>query len=314
MISPLLPKTRFSSPKQYFAMIIGGCLMTQIAVAQDFPTVSPKLQPQLDAAAAEFNAARTNLQQRFAWPTGASAPMPCEGVTQELHRLGGVVPQDDETTKKAYARAARQAGMMAGASKPPQFNARQLHIIKAQCKDGKLDGEIEGWLDYDMIIDSAAILMSTSYRTHFKARYEAGKPRYQHNLSSRWQTSSKNTFKDPATEKMMASVKSPSINVATFSSDSEAGNIAVMYMLMDGKSSLKTTVVDVESPPPKLRTTMRMYQRSQLTSEGRMRDGHYHGWMTLYPHRDMMLSVDIPGSKTCYDEGEMIKSNTCDVD
>jgi hypothetical protein len=314
MISLLMPIARYGSVAKLLSTTVGCLLMSQMTVAQDFPTLSPKLQPQLNAAASEFTAARNNLQQRFAWPTGVSAPMPCEGVTTELHRLGGVIPQDDETTKKAYARAARQAGMVAGASKPPQFIARQLHIVKAQCQQGKLDGEVEGWLDYDMILDSDAVLMVTNYRTHFKARYETGKPRHQHNLSARWQIGSKNTYKDPATEKLMAGMKSPNIQVAIFASDSDHANISVMYMVMNGKSSLKTTVVDIESLPPKLRTTMRMYQLAQLTSEGRMRDGHYHGWMTMYPHTDMMLGVQIPGSKTCYDEGEMIKSNTCDVD
>ena len=240
--------------------------------------------------------------------------MPCDGVTQELHRLGGVVRQDDEATIKSYARIARQAGMLPGSLKPPQFTIKQMHLVKAQCKAGKLDGEIEGWLDYDMVMDNPINTSTTSYRTHFKAFYTSGKPSYDSNVTARWQSGSKSTFKDPATEKMMSANKQPQISLAIFGADSPQANISAMFMTMDGKSKLTTTVVDIESPPPKMRSTMTMYQRAQLISESKMRNGQQHGWMIMHPHTDMMLGIPIPGSKTCFEEGELIKSNTCDVD
>ncbi len=289
-------------------------LITSPVFAQDFPTVAPKLQPLMDAATGEYNAARSNFAQRFTWPAGAGAAMPCEGVTQELHRLGGVVRQDDEATKKIYARISRQMGMLPGAVKPPEFRAKQLHIVRAQCKDGKLDGDIEAWLDYDMIMDDATAAMVTSFRSHSKARYAAGKALPDMQVTARSQSATKTTYKDPATEKMMAAVKTPSISVANFTAESSAGNVIVMYMAMDGKSKLSTTVADVLSPPPKLRVKMMMYQRATLISESQMRDGQQHGWMVMHPHTDTLFGVAIPASKTCFDDGETIKSNTCDVD
>jgi hypothetical protein len=297
-----------------FSVCIGLATLAQAAVAQDFPSISPKLQAQLEVVVKDFSAARSNLAQRFAWPTGTPAALPCDGVTEELYRLGGVVKQDDEANQKLYARMARQSGMLPGSFKPPEFKVKQFHLVKAQCKAGKLDGEIEGWLDYDMVMDSAINTSTTSYRTHFKALYTSGKPSYDSNVTARWQSGSKSTFKDPAIEKMMSASRQPQINVAIFGSDSPLGNISTMYMTMDGKAKLTTTVVDVESPPPKLRTTMTMYQRAQLISESKMRNGQQHGWMIMHPHTDMMLGIPIPGSKTCFEEGELIKSNTCDVD
>jgi hypothetical protein len=85
-------------------------------------------------------------------------------------------------------------------------------------------------------------------------------------------------------------------------------------MTMNNRSKASTTVVDVEAVKPVVKTSMKMYVGATLTSESRTRDGFTHGWQVLYPHFDPLINIQVPGSKTCLEDGEIIKSNECNVD
>jgi hypothetical protein len=291
-------------------LLIAGSL-----AAQELPTQIPsKLQTHFDAADREYRQAKPDVPRSFSWPTGAPAAVPCEGADLVLKRQGGVQDQVDEKTKKMYARIERQSGMLPGSVKPPEFRVERFHIVKAQCKDGKLDGEVESWLDYVMINNSATFRSETAYRTHYKATYSPGKPQHDMGITRRMQTDTKTIWSDPAIAKMMESQPKIKVDVATFSADSEAGNVSVMVMSMNNRTKVSTTVAEVEALQPVQKVSMKMYVGANLMSESRMRDGQQHGWQTLHPHFDPLVNIQIPGSRMCFDEGEIIKSNECSVD
>jgi hypothetical protein len=284
-------------------------------LAQDFPTLQPKLQPQMELAATEFNAARANIEGRFVWPTGEGLAVPCQGALAALHLLGGAVKLDDEASKKQHARQAKRFGMLPGTLKPMETVVKRLHVVKAQCKNGKLDGDVEAWIEYDRIIDNPTMTITSSHRSHFKSQVRHDLPIYEYKILLASQQLSNNTvFKDAATQKMMAGNKIPSPGLTTFMSNSSTGAVIVILTTMGGKNKITTTVQENETLPPKLSATVNTYQRAQLISEMRIRDGELHGWMVMHPYSDMLTGVAIPGMKICYEEGEVIQSNTCAVD
>lgn len=301
---------------QRWVLILSFC--PAYLAAQEFPTLSPKLQPLMDSAAAQFNLARPNVEKWFTWPTGAGVPVPCESALLDLHRLAGARPLDvdDPEAKRNTDRTMRKLGLLADAIKT-EYKVSRLHIVKAQCLNGRLEGDVEAWLDYEQINDSQDFTSIAPWRVHFKAQLQASRPLLENKkLISRWLFQDKTIHKDPATAKMMSEsgARRPVMQSALFSSSDGLGSVAVSYMSMDGKIDLTTVVIDVESLSPKPRVTMRNFSGSQLTGESKMRDGLMHGWSIVYPHTSKMLGIAVPGSKTCFEEGELIKSNTCDVD
>lgn len=308
-------RTSFSSHLRRAAISSSLLLTAGSLAAQELPTQIPsKLQTHFDAAAREYRQAKADIQRSFSWPTGAPAAVPCEGADLVLKRQGGVQDQVDEKTKKMYARLERQSGMLPGSVKPPEFRVERFHIVKAQCKDGKLDGEVESWLDYVMINNSVTFRSETAYRTHYKATYSPGKPQHDMGITRRMQTDTKTIWSDPATAKMMESQRKIKVDLATFSADSEAGAITVMVMTVDNRTSVSTNTVEIESTKPVEKVSIKHFEGAILASEGRMRDGLQHGWQIAHPRFDPGLKMQIPGSKTCLEEGEIIKSNECAVD
>jgi hypothetical protein len=294
--------------------MIASYWVTSLA-AQDLPaSLVPNLQPHLEAAAKLYQAAKPDINATFVWPTGNSAPIPCQGSEAPLKLVGGVMGEPDAKTLKMYADIARKSGMLPGAVKPPEYRTDRFHIVKAQCKDGKLDGEAEGWMDYVMINPSPVARMESSYRVHFKAIFVAGKEHYEQAWVRRLQNDSKTTYSDPAIEKMMASQAPIKIDVATFLSASDAGNVTVMVMSMNRRTKVTTMVTDVEQLKPISKMSVKTYIGATLMYESRMRDDQAHGWQIVYPHFDPLVNVQVPGSKLCFEEGEMIKSNDCKVD
>lgn len=257
---------------------------------------------------------RPNPAAFFAAPDSAK-PLPCEVPREDLIHMVSAVSLADETpeVRRAFTRTMRMMGAEY-ASATYGYSNLNVQAVKAQCKDGKLDGETELWATMDFVNDNAGFKM---YRTdHRRVYFNAvdGKPVGR----IRRLTRSLNVgtlYKDPATQAMMAAANLPKtleVWVAQYALfRNEAPGVVYAYTHVTGLVQQETKVA---LPLPNGRVETSVYMGGQITSKSQTRHGVPHGVSIVYPH---VMGGGLKIDKmivTCARNGEIYKADPCDVD
>lgn len=199
-----------------------------------------------------------------------------------------------------------------------QTTIRDVRIapISAQCKDGQLDGPLEFMLESTRVLDMPTVTIEMRSRQRFQGAVVAGERAPMAPLRvTTWTYANKTTFKDPATAKLMQTVKAPEVRTLSVAANSA----------QDDDAAFTTTIIETRTganqrewmtlfnrPTGPRRMEMTSYRGATLTMRQGMKNGQQHGPMQTFPYQ--IGTVTVPGIVTCYEDGKEIKTTQCTVD
>jgi hypothetical protein len=285
--------------------------------ALDLPqTDDPQVNQWIRAAGAEVERFLADPQGSFALPA-ESKPWPCEVPPATLTKVFGTripgTPQSDEE-KRAWANAAR--GMKDGFVKQTDHEDVRIWPVKASCADGKLDGEVQAWIEFTLVSDSNAFVSRTRFRKFVQVNMAAGE-RKGLGSSRMLQLSAETRWNDPATQDMMNRNPSPKAELVQAAVDWAEGaqqpkSAQVQRIHVGGRAAMTTLTTTVYRPLPGNRAEMLMYRGPVKIASTQYKNGRYHGLSVRYPYSTGQYNV--PGGQTCYDDGEEVKTTQCNFD
>lgn len=262
------------------------------------------------------------IDRYLADPTGSFAlpaqrqPWPCELSPEALGkvlgiRMPGVSPSEEE--RRAMAVASRNMGMKEGAVKPVDYQDVQVWPVKAACVKGKLDGDVQAWVEYTMVNDSVAAVMRNRHRKFVQAQVVQGEPKVL--LQKFVQLSQETRYADPAVDEMMRKrptrVETMSF-IASTPGDANPRSLQMTRTQVFGAAPITSLTTFVTRPLGGNRSEMVHYYNTIKAGVTPMKNGKPHGLAVRYPYSTGLWNV--PGGQTCWDEGEEIKTTQCRVD
>jgi hypothetical protein len=292
------------------AFMMGFYSICEAGAPQLPPTPS---DPKLAAAFEEAKAFVTKAQNPnyFEMPA-AVQPWPCEVPDTQLRKLAWVLNEDemDAKTKLAFRKSAMNAGM---SSKDMQMSYRDATFapLMAACKNGLLDGPLEFVVEYTRLMVSSASTMEIRMISRQSMTIAAGERVLQAPvLNAVLAASTKITYKDPATQAMMAKLKIP-----------QSKSLSVSYVLPQTEDDFYvTTITDAgaqgymtmfQRPTGPNRSEMTLYMGSTLHTLTPMKNRLPHGEQRVAEQK--YGTVIVPAKSTCYEDGEIILTTKCDV-
>lgn len=287
------------------------------AFAVEFPRLEdPQLQAYLTTLQGNYQQYLANRNTYFTPPTESKA-WPCTVSLAVLAAISGTVNSDDNPLQKRFLLIEARSKN----SEPVRhiFANRTFYPVSAECKNGKLHGPLEFWVEFDQTV--AADELSSHFRILKRVRTtvvqnKLNGPVLNEGINLRFNI----RYSDPDTAAMMAAqpaMKSYSV----FFEATLATNPPVMQAT---ETSLRHTEINDE-PTVTLRT-IRNYdaKRTEEINYGMFgplakpfsktlyKEGRRHGLEIIYA--GMMGDNPTPASTQCWDEGERILTTDCTVD
>jgi hypothetical protein len=277
------------------------------------PKVSdPVIASYFSEAAKDYAVVRANVASTFTAPANA-APLPCEVPRLTLIKIVGAVGLQDETpeVRKAYLRSMRKLN--------PEYVKSEYHIedlqvqaIKAQCKNGKLDGDIELWVTGSRIANYSDTVHTQKFQKRVSFNADNGTP------SGRIRTWGRggNVVKwlDPETAAMMTNASMPKLVDAWWleykTLDTQAPSLYFNYVELSNPRNV-SEISSAQTPLPNGGYEQTRYQHQQLASTMQYKNGEAHGLMVVYPTPDGFVKEKFV---KCYRNGEEYQASPCDVD
>lgn len=285
--------------------------------ALDLPqTDDAQINQWIRTAGAEVERALADPQGSFALPAEAK-PWPCEVPPATLTQVFGTripgTPQSEDE-KRAWADVAR--GTKDGFVKQTDHEDVRIWPVKAACANGKLDGEVQAWIEFTLVNDSTAMVMRTRFRKFVQVNMVAGE-RKGLGASRSLQLSSETRWRDPATQDLMNRNPPPRADSLLAAMEWVEGprqskSAQVQYIHTGGRAPMTTISTTVNRPLPGNRAEMLMYRGSVKIASTQFKNGRYHGLSIRYPYSTGLFNV--PGGQTCYEDGEEVKTTQCNVD
>ena len=248
---------------------------------------------------------------------GDPKPWPCSVTELQVRKLAYVLSDDelDEKTRKTANIAYRSGGL---GSNDIKTTVREVRFapISANCKNGKLDGPLEFVIEFTRIIDMPTAINETRSRSRMHLMMSGGEAMVDapQGVTTR-QLSNKISFKDPAMDALVQKNKPPQSTVilASYSlpSSGDAGYSAVITETRTGLFTREWTTMLIRPTAPK-RMENSSFRGASLWMVTHSKNGRMHGEARTYPAT--FGGVLVPGSMSCYEDGEEIKTTKCDVD
>lgn len=245
---------------------------------------------------------------------------PCEISTQQLNTMTELIDTDqDPIMKKKYSILAKQTGMQS-------FSIRYLNIkyqpVSASCDKGKLEGLVDYWVDYQTETYAVPIYTELSrIVAHIQFNAVNGVP--QGILSKSIEVLDKTThYTKPETAALMA--KQPKRNPLslTFSatqlksipSNPTDSGVSISHIDMK-QNGIIVTLTSTAQPFGTDRYETEIYGNfggpSHKDSTTRYKNGVQHGAQNTYA--GSMGPFPVPPVTKCYENGELVMANPCDV-
>lgn len=300
------------------SVIIAGASSTVFA-APNLPRLDdPQLQGFLNTIKTEYEQYLSNGNQHFVRPSEAK-PWPCKLTTEQLNKIAGTVNSDDDPVKKReFINSARSSH-----TEPIKvvFANQNFYPVQATCKAGKLEGPVDFWVEYDMTNIGPALSLAYHNLSHVRFTAKNGNP-IGLVLKDNDMLKQVTTYNDPATAEMMS--KQPKHNTLSVSFSASWVN----EPLVSPEPTVTLSHVDLDSNGKvKLYVnTVRPFggNRHEVTKYGFFGDSTHKDSTTLYKdgkqhgpqisYSGMMGTYPVPGSQTCWEDGEKIMANPCQVD
>ncbi len=339
---------------------VSRCLIAGAIAAVAFSAHAAYDQPTLSEAP------EIALQQRFQadlkkvesdasfFTPVAGAAWPCEVSQLQQYQAAGVqmaIPEEREKIRKMTRKVLRDSGFdasQAGSSIPTYSNI-VIHPVRANCKDGKLDGEVEVLASYETLMETVstmpfnekAVKMTSrfvSIESHRSVtRFEAGEYKMPRTSIKRTFNKHSTTYDDAVVAKMLSHTQTPEVKdpnltfnyppdtgrgltgtfTVTTTPKFSAGLLGVSTKFERGvNTSFMENSTDV--------TRMEMYTGPQLTTVSSMpiRDGKPHGeqitLMENYLKKNNLRMDQVPGMEQArivtYKGQEMIEQRMCFIE
>lgn len=274
--------------------------------------------PPADPALAALFADATQALGQLSTPgyfdvPGTSAEWPC-AVDEHTLRAWAQALGTDETTDKDrrnYIRSLRDIGMEDG--KQVVRNVKIAPLV-AQCKDGKLDGKVEYWVENFRDIHLSTLTHSTREQRRVRVTVLSGElsptePRF---ITQRdFQRVMK--MNDPNIQKFLdknGPDKSETHSVMGVNPD--LSNVTIIDS--GDRASAAATMVVYNAATGPGRQEGRVFMDGQLFTVMHSKDGRLHGSYETFPVQFPGSLAPPPAVKKCYENGEEIKVATCSVD
>jgi hypothetical protein len=292
------------------AVLIGFSAVCNASTPQLPPPHSdPKMAEVAAAAATQLNVARAGSYLDF--PANPQ-PWPCEVSDYQQRRLAWVLNDDemDEKVKLAFRKAAINSGTQSKDMKMSYKDAIFAPLV-ASCKDGKLDGPLEFFVEYTRAIESPASTMEMRMRVRQSMVLAAGEQVYQTPVITSLIIAKTNTiYKDPSMQAMMAKLKIPEIKSfsTTYTLPLSADDYYIATITDMGDHGWMTIL---QRPTGPNRSEMLSYKGANLLSVTPMKIGLPHGEQRMMEQK--YGSIVVPAKSTCYEDGEVILTTQCDV-
>jgi len=239
---------------------------------------------------------------------------PCPVTELDMRRYAGALNPDE---LPASARKVLRAGRAnLGMSFTTLHKDVVIVPISGQCKDGVLDGPVVYLIEYTSVTESPIMLEERRSRSWVATQVAKGDiVPDSYLLSVIKPLSARITYKDPAKQAQMKSVAAPEVKTLTVMvrliHEPDGSRLAMIQELQIGDAPNQwSTMFTVPQGNQKVESTM--YSGSQLQSITRMKAGVLHGETRTMPMT--YGTVTVPGTTTCYDEGEILRTARCDVD
>ena len=288
---------------------------TSVALSQTLivPQISDStLMGYLNEAAADYKLVRPNIGAAFATPVNL-APLPCEVPRLDLLKMVDAVGLSDESEKKQreYRRSMRNLGPEYLKS-AYHFENLEVRAIKAQCKNAKLDGDIELWATGTRVEDNIKFISTQKFLKRVSFKAIEGKPVSR--LRTWIRGGSEAKFVDPQMAEVMKNSKGPKVvdawHLLYRDFDVESPAVIFTFVEMAGPASISESINTHKSLPNGGQEVSR-YEQGQLASTKQYKNGDGHGLMVFYPTEKSNLKEKIV---TCLRNGEIYMADPCDVD
>lgn len=300
------------------SVILAGASSTVFA-APHMPNLDdPQLQGFLDTLKAEYEQYLASGNPHLVRPSEIK-PWPCQLTPAQLNKLAGTTNSDDDPIKKRefinYARSWHSEPIKV------EYSNQTFYPVQAVCQTGNLEGPVEFWVEYDSTqIAPPSHITSRHELKHVRLTARQGNPAGLV-LSETELLRLVTKYNDPATEEMMSKQKKyNTLSVgfdASWVSESPMSyepSVGLSHIDLDSNGQVKLTV-----------NTVRPFgeNRHQVTHYGSFgdithkdsttlyKDGKQHGLQVTYP--GVSGSFPVPGSQTCWEEGEKVLADPCDV-
>lgn len=310
--------------KFLFAACVALPALAGVSHAYELPTLSDaKAQQMIN----RFSQEVATLENEAYLAEPAAKEWPCAVGEADLRQIAGIPdPAQEEETRKATVKMFREQGMSPDAiPKSTRQNVRVVPI-SAQCRDGKLDGEVDVWstqtLLTDMQTQSSTMTMTSRSVRHYAAGKLVGEVRtvlrHGDNVTQ---------YKDPAMAKMMAKAQANANATRNFTvsyslAEPDAGMASFTLMPAFKPKGGFSTKLDVSYsimsmlmiPAGKGRLTVLAFNGAQPSSMSHMKDGKPHGESVTYAVTGDKGQVIVPENHTCFQNGQQVQTITCPND
>jgi hypothetical protein len=277
--------------------------------AADFPPdpSDPKLAEAYAAAKAEL----AKVTQGGGIEVPANKPWPCAVPETKLRKWTGK-GIDSDAIDPAAAKLRNQQWRALG-MKPMKVTFRDVRFIpiSASCKGGKLDGMVEFFVEYVETSDTET--MTTEYKGQivYKWKFLAGErdpnaPQLQTLKILPNQT----VMKDPEAQAIKVQHPSPAMVSHSVHYNFPDGYAVTVNEMIKGGTTRDYTTSFFYPTGPK-RAEMQYFRGADMVSHNRQKDGRQHGVQQRFPY--LFSTITVPGSITCFENGEEIKTTNCDV-
>jgi hypothetical protein len=322
------------------ALISLSLIAASGARAYDLPTVdNPKAQALVQRFAREIDTVEKD-PSFFAFPASPMA-WPCEVDQRTAYLAAGLMqalPEERQKTLKATNRLLRDMGMEASPGAVAQYKVGRLVPLRAQCKDGKLDGDVEVLAEYERstshentITFQQRLVKSTMTNTardviRYVSRFEKGEIRGIGASYTKSFTSMDTRYDDAEFTRLTQSTKVPQspdpmyivlYNPDSLQPPSDAGMLMTTFMVMttpkfgaslfgvstSWERAVTTSVMDGMGPGRRT-TRSESYKGAQLqtASVTPMKDGKPHGEQIMimenYLKKNNLRLDQMPGMET----------------
>ena len=310
-----------------FVILLSACATNNSnglpSQSDDLPAL-PKLEDPLSESMLQRVA--REYHQWLANPTGylntptQNQPWPCEVDDKEKNKLAGIPDYEDPKLKAGWTQAQQNIGVKK--SKPPlSLENPQVYLLKGSCVAGKLEGDIELLGDYVVVLSNGDNTTRIPKKVLTRVKVASGKPvggLFRAEISGQ-QQESKPLFGIIVKSSAAAFQLSEDIDIPYRS-------VNIRYTRSEVPPSfpfsLRPSVdiyqwVEVNEPIRGDRWRQITYHGPSKAQERLFKGDKLHGKTRQFAYSFISgqgIRVPMQANEFCYDEGELIKSATCDVE
>lgn len=250
------------------------------------------------------------------WPAEPK-PWPCDVSELQVRKLASPLArgdgENDPLIEKAIKLGRRSAG--AGGSSKTTISDVRFAALEGNCKEGKLEGPVEFFVEYTRLATGAGTDMETRYRERTRALVSQGEPAIgQPQVHAMLELSNSMHWHDPTVENMMK--KAPKIKterltvqVNQFLSRVIGHTAQIALSKSQGAEPIWNTLLSQPIGPQSVESYV--YLDGQLHMILRVKNLQQHGEQRHFAIN--FNGVTLPSFVQCFEDGEEIKTTKCDV-